>query len=114
LQSRRFFEVEDPPLLVRFERRDFPHSLASERDCDPQDSSVIRFAEIRPTLFTVNDVERNIQRIATFALSQLQSELSMASSTFQAIALFEQSSVSKALPVLQKRWHWNLHFHGKL
>jgi len=51
-------------MLSRFERRDDPHSLASEGDCDPQNSSVICFAEIGPAFLIIDNIEPDIKRIA--------------------------------------------------
>src|SRR5438874_6262112 len=58
---RLLFEVEHLPMLLRLECRDYPHSLASESNCDPQNSSPVGLPDVGPSIFAVNNLECDVE-----------------------------------------------------
>jgi hypothetical protein len=58
------FEVENFPIVLGLEGSDHPHALASHSNHDPQDSPLVCFADVRPTVLAIHYLESGIERIA--------------------------------------------------
>src|SRR6266700_2276224 len=68
---RLLFEVEHLPMLLRLECRDYPHPLASESNCDPQNSSLVGLPDVGSSIFAVNHLECDVEGVARYDLFSL-------------------------------------------